>query len=137
MTTFTAITSAQVDAESYIDTTLAGQWSNNFLAMFEGDASASAVRLQTAAIDAAAVTRAKITTATVSAAGNVPQSTNTNISLTHYCFFPMIHCTGGAEVTMTGNTVDGASADSPSFGFYNSSATTDYSYDVDYRHIDA
>jgi len=51
MTTFTAITTAQIDAESYVDTTLAGQWANNVLAMFEGDASASAVRLQILALD--------------------------------------------------------------------------------------
>jgi len=45
MTTFTAITTAQIDAESYVDTTLAGQWSNNILAVVEGDASASAARI--------------------------------------------------------------------------------------------
>jgi len=55
MSTYSAITSAQYDAESYIDTTLSGQWVNNVLAMFEGDASASAVRLQTAAIATDAV----------------------------------------------------------------------------------
>ncbi len=40
MTAFATITSGQIDAESYIDTTLAGQWSNNLLATIEGDATA-------------------------------------------------------------------------------------------------
>jgi len=62
MTAFLAITSGQWDAESYIDVGLAGQWSNNVIAMFEGDASASAVRLQTAAIANLAVTVAKLET---------------------------------------------------------------------------
>jgi hypothetical protein len=50
MTTYSAITSGQIDAESPIDTVLAGQWTNNVLAMFEGDASASGVRLQNPAL---------------------------------------------------------------------------------------
>ena len=45
MTTYSAITAGQIDAESYIDTVLAGQWANNLLAVIEGDASASTVRI--------------------------------------------------------------------------------------------
>jgi len=63
MTTLTAITSGQIDAESFIDTTLAGQWANNTLATLagqwanntlaisEGDASASAYRILIAALE--------------------------------------------------------------------------------------
>ena len=45
MSTFSVITSGQVDAESPYDTVLAGQHSNNHLAIIEGDASASAHRI--------------------------------------------------------------------------------------------
>ncbi len=45
MATYQAITTGQTDAESYIDTVLAGQWTNNVLAIFEGDPSAASVRL--------------------------------------------------------------------------------------------
>ena len=51
MTTFSAITSGQIDAESPYDTTLAAQHSNNYLAVIEGDASASAHKIQAAALD--------------------------------------------------------------------------------------
>lgn len=61
MTTFSAITAGQIDAESFIDTVLAGQWANNVLAMFEGDASASAVRLQAAGLEQAGGSEAVIT----------------------------------------------------------------------------
>ncbi len=40
MTTYSEITSGQVDAESIIDTTLAVQWTNNLLAVLENDVSA-------------------------------------------------------------------------------------------------
>jgi len=40
MSTYSAITSGQIDSESIIDTVLAGQWANNILAVIEGDASA-------------------------------------------------------------------------------------------------
>jgi hypothetical protein len=43
MATYAAILSSQTDAESYIDTVLAGQWTNNLLAIVEQDSSASAV----------------------------------------------------------------------------------------------
>lgn len=50
MTTYSAIANSQIDAESYIDTVLAAQWRDNVLAIQEGDASASGVRIQNAAL---------------------------------------------------------------------------------------
>ncbi len=44
MTTYSAITSGQKDAESYIDTVLAGQWADNLLAIQEGDATAPKIQ---------------------------------------------------------------------------------------------
>jgi len=40
MATYQAITSGQTDVESYIDTVLAGQWTNNLTAVIENDPSA-------------------------------------------------------------------------------------------------
>lgn len=40
MATYSAITSGQIDAESPLDVTLAGQWTNNLLAVIEGAAGA-------------------------------------------------------------------------------------------------
>jgi len=40
MATYQAITTGQTDAESYLDTVIAGQWTNNLLAALEGDPSA-------------------------------------------------------------------------------------------------
>lgn len=40
MATYQAITSSQIDAESYLDSVLAGQWTNNLTAVIENDASA-------------------------------------------------------------------------------------------------
>lgn len=45
MTTYSEITNGQVDAESVVDTTLAGQWTNNLLAVIEGDPTASGARI--------------------------------------------------------------------------------------------
>lgn len=50
MTTYTAIANSQIDADSYLDTVLAAQWRDNVLAIQEGDASASGVRIQNAAL---------------------------------------------------------------------------------------
>ena len=50
MTTYIAITNAQIDAESYIDTVLAAQWRDNLLAIQEGDATASSARIQNGAL---------------------------------------------------------------------------------------
>lgn len=49
MTTYTATTSGQIDAESPIDVTLAGQWTNNLLAIQEGDDTAPALATKTGA----------------------------------------------------------------------------------------
>lgn len=43
MTAYSAIIATQVDAESPVDTTLAGSWTNNVLAIAEGDATAPKV----------------------------------------------------------------------------------------------
>jgi len=59
MTTYSAIANTQIDADSYLDTVLAAQWRDNLLAIQEGDASASGVRIQTAALATGAVTYAK------------------------------------------------------------------------------
>lgn len=60
MTTYTAITNAQIDAESYFDTTLAAQYRDNVLAIQEGDASASGVRLQAGAYEASSITQSDL-----------------------------------------------------------------------------
>lgn len=59
MTTYSAIANSQIDADSYIDTVIAAQWRDNLLAIQEGDASASGVRIQTNALATGAVTHAK------------------------------------------------------------------------------
>ena len=138
MTTFAAITSGQVDAESIIDTTLAGQWANNVLAMFEGDASASGVRLQTGAIEDAAITKVKITTATVSLAGSITTQAYVDIAMTAYCFFPMISTDSvSSEMPLQAHKTDGASPDAPRFRLHNTDGADTRDYDVDYRYIDA
>lgn len=60
MTAYSAIVAGQVDAESPLDTVVVGSMAYNVIAMFEGDATASGVRLQTNAIAANAVTVAKL-----------------------------------------------------------------------------
>ena len=51
MATYSAITTGQRDAESYIDTIIAGQWTNNLLAIQEGDASAPEIHPSSALSD--------------------------------------------------------------------------------------
>jgi len=60
MTTLSAITAGQIDSESPLDTVLASQWTNNWISAFEGDATASAHRLQGAAIADNAITEGKL-----------------------------------------------------------------------------
>lgn len=97
----------------------------------------------TAQIDAAAVTRAKIKTATVtSLAGTIAATSGINsvdITLSPYCFFPMIHTAslGSAKPVLSGHETDGADPDLPRFGFRNMDSTDAATYDVEYRYIDA
>jgi hypothetical protein len=83
---------------------------------------------------AGAVQRAKIQTATITLSGNVGNTTGTDITLSPYSFFPMIHATG--NVFLRGHSTDGASADNARLRLENPDATTE-TYDIDYRYIDA
>ncbi len=80
MTTYVAITNAQIDAESYIDTVLAAQWRDNVLAIQEGDATAP---------DLAAITGASLVlldTKTASASAALDFTSNIDSTFSSYKF---------------------------------------------------
>ena len=106
-------------------------WTNTSDGLYYYGSSWNKVLIQ----DAGDVNRASMQTTTVSLAGALPGGGGANITLDGYCFFPMIHSSGGTNITITGHPTDGVGADSPRFTFRNSDPTNDYSYDVDYRHI--
>ena len=129
MTTETVLVPGDYDPESPITTTLAGAWSLNWIAGFEGNSLNKIVN-------------GALSTTTVSLAGTIPYITPNRayVSLTAYSFFPMIHAIdgNGNPAQIVGNITDGADPDAPTFGFYNDSGTgSDGTYDVDYRYMDA
>lgn len=69
MTTYTAILATETDPGKPVKSDLAKRWADNVLAMFEGDASASSVRLQDAALDTGAATGAGTTWTALRTAG--------------------------------------------------------------------
>ena len=71
MTTYTTITTDQYDADSYIDVNLMSALVNNVLAMFEGDASATGVRLQFDALAASLAPWEIIESQTASASSSI------------------------------------------------------------------
>jgi len=87
------------------------------------------------AVSDGSVTRAKLATTTVSAAGTINAGANLLLTLQAYAFFPMIHA-ADAGVRLIVHTTDGASADSPRFGMHNP-GTGPQTYDMDYRYITA
>jgi len=98
--------------------------------------SISSGAVDTAELASGAVQKVKIQTTTVSLAGSIASFTLQPITLNSYCFFPMIHCSG-SPLHLSGHATDGASADNARFAIYNTSGTTAYTYDVDYRYINA
>jgi len=81
--------------------------------------------------DGDTLTQLAFTTRTdLSLSGSVDGFGTADIVLNDYSFFPMIH---GSQASMIviGHSTDGASADAPRFRFYNQSASTGVTYDVD------
>jgi len=92
--------------------------------------------VDTAEIAAAAVERAKITTATASTAGASNTNTKVDVTLNAYSFFPMLH-TGVRQALISGHSVDGASADNPRLAISNIGGGGNTTFDVDHRYINA
>jgi hypothetical protein len=137
MTAYSAILSGQIDAESYVDTVLAGQWSNNWIAAFEGDASASGHRLQTNALEQSggseAVTQACIRAANVGQTelktniGNVSSGIATNTALPGglYGFYPQVKhsSSGGPNVYLQAAAATAPTSYSTNVGWNTPSGT--------------
>lgn len=85
------------------------------------------------------ITQAKLSTATVSAAGTISTNATTSFTMNAYPFFPMVHVSGSgaSKVHMSGHGTDGASADNPRFTLHNTDGKNTYTYDVDYRYVAA
>ena len=115
------------------------QLDDNFEALANGDSGSP--KIQEAAITGqAAVDRSALKTSTQSTNGSVSAGSKTNVTLSAYSFFPMIHYTATTLGQLSGHGTDAASADSPRFAFVNTSSTkgaTSYTYDVDSRYVAA
>ena len=87
------------------------------------------------------ITRAKLDTATQQLAGSIGNGSTVQISMTHYCFFPMIHAieTAGGNMRLVPHATDQNDPDSPQFAFEHETAKSSNggTYDVDYRYVDA
>ena len=135
--TWTTIPDGDIDPDSPITTSLVTALRDNVAAAFAGDSGAPTA--VAAAIAADAILRAKIKTTTVSLAGSMSTGTYTEITLSPYSFFPMIHTTAGdgnLRGDVRGHITDGASADNSRFALYNGNGNA-VTYDVDYRYIQA
>lgn len=141
MTTYTAITAGEIDADSPITTGLMTLLRDNPIAITEG--SSGAPKIQNAALDTDSVTAAKIAAAAVgsselataltTAAGSLTGGTHDNISFNNYAFFPMFHA-NDIKVYIAGNQTDGGSGAAPRCGVYNDSASS-ITYDIDHRYM--
>lgn len=89
--------------------------------------------VDTTQIVAAAVGRSEIATSTATAAGSISSAGFLNVTLNAWSFFPMIHASE-ADVDMTAHTADGASPDAPRFALQNNSGSS-ANYDIDHRYI--
>ncbi len=143
MTSYTAVPSTDIDADSPITETLMTLLRDNPIAISEGSAGAPKILLaamnagsvDTSQLVAAAVGRSEIANSVTTSAGSVLANDNVEISLNDWALFPMVHVTDNDEtVSMGGNSVDGTSAASPRFQLLNSSAVSE-TYDVDHRWI--
>lgn len=144
MTTYTAIANAEIDAESPITTTLMTLLRDNPIAVSEG--SAGAPKIQTAALDQTvsteavstatmrdgAVVRVKLATTTVSLAGTIGGSSDFDIALSPYSFFPMFHSTDAQAVYYS--LTDYANPDAPHVRVIGNGKGSQF-YDIDYRHV--
>ena len=148
MTTYAGIPNSDIDPESPVTTSLVTALRDNPVAITEG--ASGAPKIQTAALAALAVTEAKLAasivsqgklkTATVTSLAGGLTGASVDITLTAYCFFPMIHVDrdGGADGNLTGHSVDGASPDAPRFRINGvTTGNGSESYDVEYRHVAA
>ena len=159
---YNPIADSEIDPDSPITTGLMTNLRDNPIGIANGDVGAP--QIQAAAIASAAVTNAKIAnsavtapkiaalaveqsklsgssvgqaqlrTATVNLAGTIGNTVILNIVMNAYAFFPMIHTSSQASVTLRANNGDLASPDSPTFAISNQSGAS-ITYDVDYRHI--
>jgi len=134
---WTVIPDSDIDPDSPVTTGLMTALRDNVAAAFAGDSGAPT--LVAAAMAANAVLQAKIKTTTVSLAGSISTATYTEITLSPYSFFPMIHTEAGdnnLRGDVRGHITDGASADNSRFALYNGNGDS-VAYDVDYRYIQA
>ena len=131
MTTYTAISNSDIDAESIVDENLMTLMRDNPIAITEG--AGGAPKIQTAAIAAAAIGRSEIANSTTTAAGSLVTLGTVYLALNDWALFPMIH-TQTININVSGHNVDGGGASSPRLGLFNSSGGT-LSYDVDHRWI--
>jgi len=87
MTTYTAIADTEIDQDSPVTETLMTKLRNNPIAITEG--SSGAPKVQTAAINDAAVTQVKVNTTQATYAGSIAPLAEINIATPNsYSFFP-------------------------------------------------
>ena len=133
MTTYTAIPNGDIDPDSPITTGLMTLMRDNPIAITEG--SAGAPNITNAAMAAAVVDRAVLSTAVATQAGSPGASTTTPVVMDAYSFFPMIYMlSGGVDTWMVGNPTDQNDADLPRFGLRNNH-TSARPYAVDWRYV--
>ena len=98
MTTETVLVSTDWDPESPITTTLAGAWSQNWIAGFEGN---STTKIQTDAYDDDSITFGKLAQATVGTAYTLNENTSTVIGSTTTTWETMLYARilAGGSVT--------------------------------------
>lgn len=114
MTTYTPILGVETDPGKPVKSDLAKRWSDNVLAIIEGDASAVSAGKQVArpALVDAVVNRVKLDTGTASQAWSTTAGGgDLNIAMNPYSFFPAHNNTSGVATLSIGNT--GTNADLP------------------------
>ena len=135
MAVWTPITAALIAIGKGIKATTHLAIFDNITALAEGASGAPSI--EEAALGSGIVSRSKLKTAAVtSIAGSINSGSVANLTLTHYCFFPMIHGQDN-KLRVIGHSTDGASADAPRLGFWNADASLTKTYDVDYRYVAA
>ena len=90
-----------------------------------------------AKLASASVVQAKIDTLTGSAAGSlISEGDKDEFTMNPYCFFPMIHASGGAgTIAVSGHATDAADPDSPRMGMVGLANITNATWDVDWRYV--
>jgi len=129
MTTYTAIADTEIDQDSPVTETLWTKMRDNPIAITEG--ASGAPKIQTPAINDAAVTQVKLNTTLASYAGSIPSEASVNIATPNaYSFFPNWSNNGNIEVSFRSGGLD-------ALRLFNGNESGARSYSVSWRYINA